>query len=166
METDASKVAGEQFAERQRQGTLVASGKMSPHQLPGASGGGLHNEVLPEGSIQCSRSVENGQSNGSGIYKQDGGTHSQCLMDQACHLWEWCLHKGITVSAEYLPGQENWIADKESQWIQTAVEWKLHGKVFSLIQKVLGPCQIDLFASRLNNQLRDYVHSSSAGIIS
>ena len=78
-------------------------------------------------------------------------------MDQACHLWEWCLHKGITVSAEYLPGQENWIADKESQWIQTAVEWKLHGKVFSLIQKVLGPCQIDLFASQLNNQLRDYV---------
>ena len=78
-------------------------------------------------------------------------------MDQACHLWEWCLHKGITVSAEYLPGQENWIADKESQWIQTAVEWKLHGEVFSLIQKVLGPCQIDLFASRLNNQLRGYV---------
>ena len=53
--------------------TLVSSEKMPPHQLPGASGGGLRNEVLLEGSIQCSRSFENVQSNNSGIYKQDGG---------------------------------------------------------------------------------------------
>ena len=80
-------------------------------------------------------------------------------MEQARQLWRWCLLlKGITISAEYLPGQENWIADKESQSIQTAAEWKLHYNVFMLPQKVLGPCQIDLFSSWLNYQSpADYV---------
>ena len=47
--------------------------------------------------------------------------------------------------------------DKESRSIQTAAEWKLHYNAFMLIQKVLGLCQIDLFASWLNHQLQKYV---------
>lgn len=79
-----------------------------------------------------------------------GGTHSQCLMEQVCKLWRWYLLKGLTISAEYLSGHEIWIAD-------TVAEWKLYYDVFMLIQKVLGPCQIDLFASWCNHQLQDYV---------
>jgi len=86
-----------------------------------------------------------------------GGTHSFPLMQEACLLWKWCLERGITLSAEYLPGLENTVADQESRLIQTSAEWKLHPETFSLVQQVLGPCQVDLFATRLNHQMAKYV---------
>ena len=30
------------------------------------------------------------------------------------HLWTWCLERGLTLSAEYLPGVLNINADRES----------------------------------------------------
>ena len=86
-----------------------------------------------------------------------GGTHSLPLMEQACQLWRWYLDRGITLSAECLLGLENLVADEESQSIQSSDEWKLHQDVFQIVQQTLGPCQVDFFASRLNNQLPHYV---------
>ena len=36
-----------------------------------------------------------------------GGTRSQSMVQPACQLWQWCLQRGITLSAEYLPEAEN-----------------------------------------------------------
>ena len=33
-----------------------------------------------------------------------GGTHSPELSCLAVRIWRWCLHRGITLSVEYLPG--------------------------------------------------------------
>ena len=40
-----------------------------------------------------------------------GGTRSHLLAHTACQLWQWCLQRGITLSAEHLPGSSNIIAD-------------------------------------------------------
>ena len=86
-----------------------------------------------------------------------GGTRSQALAHSACHLWLLCLHRGITLSAEHLPGTSNSTADRESRIYHSSAEWKLHTTVCSQIFQWLVPCKVDLFASRLNNQLDQYV---------
>ena len=86
-----------------------------------------------------------------------GGSRSPSLSHTACQLWEWCLQKGIFLSAEHLPGSSNITADREPRTLQSSAEWKLHSYIFQRVQNLLGPFTVDLFASRLNNQLPLYV---------
>jgi len=41
--------------------------------------------------------------------------------------------------------------------MQSSAEWKLNPQVFICILQAMGPCQIDLFATRLNHQFNCYV---------
>ena len=86
-----------------------------------------------------------------------GGTRSQTLSQEACDLWHWCLLKGITLSAEHLPGVQNTIADMESRTLHSPAEWMLERSICHRVMQTLGPCSIDLFATRLNNQLERYI---------
>jgi len=86
-----------------------------------------------------------------------GGTHSPSLSLQACQLWQWCLQRGINLSAEHLPGNLNTMADRESRQRETSAEWMLNKEVFQMILQTLGPCKTDLFATRLNHQLPAYI---------
>ena len=51
--------------------------------------------------------------------------------------------------AEHLPGHLNTIADEESCTVQDRCDWMLNPHVFQKIQKMMGPLEVDLFASRL-----------------
>ena len=86
-----------------------------------------------------------------------GGTRSRTMSHTACQLWEWCLGKGLMLSAEYLPGKDNVTADRESRTLQSSAEWKLDRSVFLAVMELYGPCTVDLFASRLNFQLPHYI---------
>jgi len=86
-----------------------------------------------------------------------GGTRSPQLIQVACQLWDWCLQRGVTLSASHLPGLSNVVADFESREVRTSAEWKLHEDVFRFICSTLGACEVDLFATRLNNQLSAYI---------
>ena len=59
-----------------------------------------------------------------------GGTHSSTLSNMACSLWQWCLQRGITLSAEHLPGIHNITADAESRTFHSSAEWQLLPSVF------------------------------------
>ena len=61
------------------------------------------------------------------------------------------------ISAEYLPSKLNTTADHESRLKGDSSEWMLDPAVFHQIMEALGPCQIDLFASRLSAQLPRYM---------
>ena len=61
------------------------------------------------------------------------------------------------MSAEHLPGKQNYIADQESRTQGDSSEWKLKPSVFKQLMEQLGPCQIDRFASRLTAQLKTYM---------
>ena len=86
-----------------------------------------------------------------------GGTRSRTLSQEARNLWHWCLQRGITLSAKHLPGVENTTADEESRTLQSSAEWMLETSICRKMMQTLGPCSVDLFATRLNNQLERYV---------
>ena len=83
-----------------------------------------------------------------------GGTRSPQLMTLALEMWDWCQARDILVIASHIPGRDNVSADKESREFRDMSEWKLDP---TIIQPFLLNCQTDLFASRLTNQLQDYI---------
>ena len=82
-----------------------------------------------------------------------GETQSQLLCQLALSLWKWCLQRQIFLIAEHLTGKENLVADKESRTVKDRCNWMLNPEVFGQIQMIMGPCEVDLFASRLTRQL-------------
>ncbi len=80
------------------------------------------------------------------------------LDDLARKMWFWALERNIWLSSAYIPGVNNQIADHESRKVANDnTEWQLKTTVFKKIQKMWPFPKIDLFASRLNNQLPRYV---------
>ena len=82
-----------------------------------------------------------------------GGTRSLVLSNLVAELWSWALNRGMILSAEHLPGKWNTQADQESRHYQDSSDWHLDPSLFLALMKIRGPCQIDLFANRLNAQL-------------
>ena len=82
-----------------------------------------------------------------------GGAHSHLLCSLAVEMWSWCLRRNISVMAEHLPGVKNLAADSESRTIKDRCDWMLNPQVFSKLNRVMGPLEIDLFASRLTHQV-------------
>ena len=86
-----------------------------------------------------------------------GATQSSTLLNMVCSLWQWCLQRGITLSAEHLPGVHNTTVDASSRTFHSSAEWQVLPSVFRRNNTLLGPCQVDLFATRLNHQLPCYI---------
>ena len=86
-----------------------------------------------------------------------GGTRSPLMSRLATQLWQWCLERNTSLTAEHFPGINNYIADKESRTIQSLAEWQLHQGVFKQTLETLDKCNRDLFATRLNAQLEHFV---------
>ena len=76
-------------------------------------------------------------------------------------LWRilsWCTRHQVTLKARHIPGHLNMVANKLSrlgQVIQT--EWSLLPKVFQAICQQWHQPQLDLFATRYNHKLPQYV---------
>ena len=76
-------------------------------------------------------------------------------------LWRilsWCTRKQVTLKARHIPGRLNVIADKLSRLGQTIqTQWSLHPKVFKAICSRGHQPQVDLFTTRFNNKLPQFV---------
>ena len=80
------------------------------------------------------------------------------LHDLARQIWSWARAKNIWITAVHLAGVLNTDADLQSRDISKEdIEWQLHPDIFKKIDKLWGPLQIDLFATRVNTQLRDFI---------
>ena len=76
----------------------------------------------------------------------------------AREMWLWAKRRHIWLSARHLPGVLNVCADRESRRkYDEELEWMLNTVVFNKVNALLGPVSVDLFASRLNNQVKCYV---------
>ena len=82
-----------------------------------------------------------------------GGARSPSLSILAKEMWTWCMDRRIDLSAEYLPGSLNTLADRESRVMIDRWDWMLNPLVFNRIQNTWGPMTIDLFATRITTQL-------------
>ena len=76
----------------------------------------------------------------------------------AKELWEFCISRNMWLSPAYIPGKINTIADKLSREFNDQTGWMLKTSIFQQItQKMLFFPDVDLFASRLNHQVDNYV---------
>ena len=92
------------------------------------------------------------------LYVSKQGGKKWLLNSIARDLWIWAIERDIWVSAEHIPGVENIEADRASRkQFATETEWMLDPAVFIRVSDLFGPWDIDLFASRLNNQLPKYI---------
>ena len=73
-------------------------------------------------------------------------------------IWDYILVHDNWITASYIPGKENIEADEESRKDNTNKEWMLQKKVFTNVTEELHTTPvIDLFASRVNYQLKPFV---------
>ena len=76
-------------------------------------------------------------------------------------LWRiltWCSQRQVTLQARHIPGHLNVIADKLSRLGQTIqTEWSLLPEIFQRICHTWHQPQIDLFATRFNHKLPQFV---------
>lgn len=86
-----------------------------------------------------------------------GGIKSTECNALAKYIWAWCISRNIWLIADYLPGKLNVVADRYSRQFDDETEWMLNQNLFKKITEEFGVPEIDLFASRLNSQLKRYI---------
>ena len=90
-------------------------------------------------------------------YVNGQGGKKHFLNRIAREIWLWAQERLIWLSAEHIPGVQNVLADEASRSkYQTETEWHLKPSIFSNLQDIWGPLEVDLFASRLNYQCTNY----------
>lgn len=67
------------------------------------------------------------------------------------------IDRRIWITAKFLPGSLNHVADGKSRKFRDELEWKLDTEVFELLCTRYGKPGVDLFASCLNAEVDKYV---------
>ena len=89
---------------------------------------------------------------------KEGGMRSGPLCALLWRILTWCSQRQVTLKARHIPGHLNVIADKLSRLGQTIqTEWSLLPEVFQQICKRWHLPRIDLFATRFNHKLPQFV---------
>ena len=76
----------------------------------------------------------------------------------ATNLLEWCMKRQVSLTAKFVPGKLNVLADSLSRKGQIMhTEWTIHKGTLSQIFQFWEVPHLDLFATRLNNQLPVFI---------
>ena len=148
---------GSNFPRHSDRRSMVQDRVQDAHQLPEGIGCLFGSQVLREGP-QHDGPSQNGQHECGHICEQTRG-HSvlECYShNQGTVVVVPANLRDITLIAKQLPGVRNVIADEESRVMKDRTDWKLNPEVFIQLNRQLGPLTVDLFASRLTNQLPRY----------
>ena len=87
-----------------------------------------------------------------------GTSHSDSCNNLTFNIWSWCIEHNIFVSAAHIPGVENVVADAESKKVNMDAEWMLNSDLpQAALRQLNATPDIDLFASRLNAQLKRFI---------
>ena len=86
-----------------------------------------------------------------------GGIRSPSLDELAASLLGWCISRNIHLSAQHIPGKLNCEAASLSGQFVSNLEWSLDQDVFNRLVAITFLLDIDLFASRLNAKLDQFV---------
>ena len=89
-----------------------------------------------------------------------GTSHSEQCNSITKEIWQFCIKRNIWVSSAYIPGKANVEAEEESRRKKPDfdTEWILNPDILSdALDQLDVRSEIDLNASRLNNQFPRYV---------
>ena len=115
-------------------------------------------ESLFRTTYSCSILVKTDNTTAVAFINKQGGTKCKILCNLALSLWEFCVKRNISLSAMYIEGTQNTRADKLSRLKIVDHDYSLSHKTFSSISDSLPfPLVNDLFASRLNFKIENYV---------
>lgn len=92
-------------------------------------------------------------------YLNKMGGRKQLLNNLAREIWLWCEKKKLWLSVFHIPGILNSRADELSRSgirLTEDMEWSLQQDIFDQLQRKMGVCEIDLFASVKNFKIAKY----------
>ena len=90
-------------------------------------------------------------------YINNMGGRIVSLLEISKEIWLWASKRKNFLSAVHIPGKQNFEPDGLSRNFSDSSEWKLKESIFQQICNLFFFPDIDLFASRLNKQLKKYV---------
>lgn len=93
---------------------------------------------------------------------RQGGARFPSLSAESIHLWNWCISNNTILTALYIPGVDNLIADSLSRHFPHDHKWEVRTAVLTRIFARWGFPAIDLFAIEYNTKCPAYC--SGAGI--
>ena len=79
------------------------------------------------------------------------------LNDLVAEIWDWCIERKIHLSISHVAGTSNIVANELSRKINDDLEWALEDEIFQKLVDLFGEPELDLFASRRNHKLKNYV---------
>ena len=89
---------------------------------------------------------------------KQGGAHSDSLSQRTESMLLWCQDHGITLTAKYVPGKLNVLADCLSRAHQVLpTEWTIAHHILQPVWSAWFKPQIDLFATRFSKRLPLFV---------
>ena len=149
---------GHSLKRTHRKGNLVSSRKQVAHKSLGTKSSLSGLKRVPRPLFQQQSPGSRRQHNSGCLYQQRGGMKSGSLCALLWRILSWCNRKRVTLKARHIPGWLNMIADKLSKLGQTIQpKWSLHPEVFQAICSRWHQPQVDLFATRFNNKLPQFV---------
>ena len=87
-----------------------------------------------------------------------GTSHSSVCNKITYEIWDIARNQDLWLSASYIPGKENKLADKESRKQERCTEWKLDPFILkTTLEKLNFEPDIDLFATRANFQFSKFI---------
>lgn len=72
-------------------------------------------------------------------------------------IWLWCKIRNIFITVVHIAGKKNIEADRASREFNENLEWSLNDAVFESIKNRFGEFTIDLFASRINYKVKNFI---------
>ena len=109
-------------------------------------------------TFSCAIMVKSDNSTVVAYINKQGGTTCRKLCDLALSLWDFCVVRNITLAASHVAGVRNGRADKLSRLDAGDHDYYLSSSMFaSFSQSLSFPLKVDLFASRLNFKIPNYV---------
>ena len=143
---------GSILSRRVHRRVLVGGREDASHKCPRTDSGDIWNSGFLQEQRSSIGSVEDNVSVMSYVNRM-GETKSSILLQLAKNLWQWCIHKGIHLTAQHIPGKLNFTADFMSRHLRDRSDWILDAEIFEMINDRLGPMEVDLFATRFSTRL-------------
>lgn len=86
-----------------------------------------------------------------------GSIRSPVLNSLTRTLWAWAFTRNLYITATYIPGILNDMADTLSRTVLDNYSYSLHGEIFNQLHTAHGPFEVDLFADFSNYKVRTYI---------
>ena len=118
---------------------MVTSGGRIPHQLPRAVGSNFSCAVICKDKCKISILLRIDNTTTVAYIIIWGYSCSlQRVVNLTKDLWMWCLEKNIHITAQHLPGAQNFIAAVESRSQTDRTDWKLNPCIFTRFRGFLA----------------------------